>query len=195
MKALELLDWGGIQNSLDREGYASVRGLLCDADREALLESDVPALHELHAMLYRRLVPIANRWNVEMGLPPMNSQEEQEQPVPPKISVSRLFEGQHQPLGQDLDGPDVFPLRATVLLSRPGRDFDGGELVMTEQRPRMQSRAIVVPLDRGDAAFFAGSRRPVQGGAGIYRVSMRHAVSRVTRGTRTALNFMFQRAS
>jgi uncharacterized protein len=97
-------------------------------------------------------------------------------------------------LHQDLYGEHVFPLQAAVLLSEPGRDFEGGEFVLTEQRPRMQSRVEVVPLRQGDAVIFPVHHRPVQGGRGIYRVNMRHGVSRLRSGRRHTLGIIFHDA-
>ena len=102
--------------------------------------------------------------------------------------------GDYNCLHQDLYGDMVFPLQATFLLSAP-RDFDGGEFVMTEQRPRMQSRAEVVRLDQGEAVIFAVNRRPMQGARGIYRVAMRHGVSRIRAGARFTLGIIFHDAA
>jgi uncharacterized protein len=103
--------------------------------------------------------------------------------------------GDYNCLHQDLYGEHVFPLQAVFLLSEPGDDFNGGELVLTEQRPRMQSRAQVLPLRQGDAAIFAVRERPVQGKRGTYRVNMRHGVSRVRSGLRHALGIIFHDAN
>ena len=97
-------------------------------------------------------------------------------------------------LHQDLYGEHVFPLQVAILLSAPGEDFTGGEFVMTEQRPRMQSRAEVVPLQQGDAAVFAVRHRPVQGTRGVYRVNLRHGVSRIRSGQRHTLGIIFHDA-
>jgi hypothetical protein len=102
--------------------------------------------------------------------------------------------GDYNCLHQDLYGEHVFPLQVAILLSRPGTDFGGGEFVMTEQRPRMQSRPEVVPLQQGDAVIFAVSHRPVQGTRGIYRVNLRHGVSRVRNGKRHTLGVIFHDA-
>jgi hypothetical protein len=98
-------------------------------------------------------------------------------------------------LHQDLYGDQVFPLQVVLLLSEPGRDFEGGEFVMTEQRPRMQSRPMVLAMRQGDAAVIAVSQRPVQGTRGVYRVTMRHGVSRVRSGLRHTAGIIFHDAS
>jgi hypothetical protein len=103
--------------------------------------------------------------------------------------------GDYNCLHQDLYGEQVFPLQVAILLSEPGRDFTGGEFVLTEQRPRMQSRAEVVPLRQGDAVAFAVHHRPVQGTRGIYRVHMRHGVSRVRSGQRHTAGIIFHDAA
>jgi uncharacterized protein len=195
VKALGLFDWAAIQDSLDREGYATLPEVLCDADCDAWLEFEAAGrqcaspLGELPAALYQRLVPLAERWNTQMGLSPKGLLRWRL--ASPTYRFRRLFEGQHQPLSQDPDGECAFRLSGTLLLSDPDRNFRGGEFVMTEQRPRMQSRAHVVALDRGDAALFAANYRPVKGTKGIYRVNMRHAVSSVTKGNRAAVDFVF----
>jgi hypothetical protein len=107
----------------------------------------------------------------------------------------RYGPGDYNCLHQDLYGEHVFPLQVAVLLSSPRRDFTGGEFVLTEQRPRMQSRAEVVPLDQGDAAIFPVRHRPVQGARGVYRVSMRHGVSRLRSGERYTLGIIFHDAA
>ena len=103
--------------------------------------------------------------------------------------------GDYNCLHQDLYGEHVFPLQAAILLSEPGRDFEGGEFVLTEQRPRMQSRPEVVPLGQGDAVAFAVHHRPVQGGRGVNRVNLRHGVSRLRAGRRHTLGIIFHDAA
>jgi hypothetical protein len=161
------------------------------------------ALAQWRAALYERLVPIANRWHAAMGLaddfPPTHADflarchaAGQRRPTP---LLLRYGPGDYNCLHQDLYGAHVFPLQVAILLSQPGEDFDGGEFVLTEQRPRMQSRAQVVPLCRGDAVVFAVNQRPVQGSRGPYRVAMRHGVSRLRRGRRHTLGLIFHDAT
>lgn len=164
----------------------------------------LPALvAALREELYSRLVPIANRWNDAMGI-------DVRYPADHAQYLSRCHEaGQSRPtplllkyetddyncLHQDLYGEHVFPLQVVVVLSQPGRDFTGGEIVLTEQRPRMQSRAEVASLAQGDALIVAVHHRPVRGTRGTYRVTMRHGVSRLRSGRRHALGIIFHDAS
>ena len=162
-----------------------------------------PAVAALRASLYGRLAPVANRWSEAMGLPtryPAAHAEflsrchaaGQAKPTP---LLLRYGAGDYNCLHQDLYGEHAFPLQVVVLLSAPGEQFEGGELVLTEQRPRMQSRAEVVALRQGEAAAFAVNHRPVQGTRGTYRVTMRHGVSRVRRGERQTLGIIFHDAA
>ena len=157
---------------------------------------------ELRTELYPPLAAIGNRWNASMGIEieyPDSLAEflvrchdaGQTRPTPLVLSYEA---GDYNCLHQDLYGEHVFPLQVAILLSEPGRDFTGGELVLTEQRPRMQSRVEVVPLGRGDAVIFPVHHRPVQGTRGIYRVNMRHGVSRIRQGHRRTLGIIFHDA-
>jgi hypothetical protein len=156
----------------------------------------------MRSALYPRLAPLANRWNVALGLEPRFPDRHaqflrrchaagQRRPTPLLLQYAA---GDYNCLHQDLYGEHVFPLQLTVLLSEPGRDFAGGEFVLTEQRPRMQSRAEVVPLAKGDAVVFAVRHRPVRGSRGVYRVNLRHGVSRVRWGQRHTLGIIFHDA-
>ena len=156
----------------------------------------------LRTSLYPQLAPIANRWNNAMGIATRYPARHAE-------FIARCHEaGQCRPtplllqygvddyncLHQDLYGEHVFPIQIAILLSEPGRDFSGGEFVLTEQRPRMQSRPEVVPLRQGDAVAFAVHHRPVQGTRGVYRVNLRHGVSRLRSGHRHTLGIIFHDA-
>jgi hypothetical protein len=160
-------------------------------------------LAALRTALYPPLARIANRWQAAFGqdghFPTEHAQylarchaAGQEKPTP---LLLRYGEGDYNCLHQDLYGDHVFPLQVAVLLSRPGIDFEGGEFVLTEQRPRMQSRAEVVTLEQGDAVVFPVSQRPAQGTRGVYRVNMRHGVSRIKRGSRHTLGIIFHDAA
>ena len=157
----------------------------------------------LRSAVYPRLAPIANRWNAEMRIElryPVQHCEFLERchkagQTRPTPLLLQYVAGDYNCLHQDLYGEHVFPLQLTVLLSEPGRDFTGGEFVMTEQRPRMQSRAEVVPLRQGDAVLFAVNERPVQGTRGAYRVKLRHGVSRVRSGQRHTAGIIFHDAA
>ena len=156
----------------------------------------------LRAALYPRLAPIANRWNESMGIDvrfPDGLAEfirrchkaGQTRPTPLLLQYGA---GDFNALHQDVYGEHVFPLQTTILLSEPEKDFTGGEFVLTEQRPRMQSRAEVVPLRRGDAVVFAVRDRPVRGTRGTYRVRMRHGMSRLRSGHRHTVGVIFHDA-
>src|SRR5262245_671761 len=156
----------------------------------------------LRTAIYPHLVPIANRWNEAMGIDVRYPEEHadfiercrqagQDRPTPLLLQYGA---DDYNCLHQDLYGEHVFPLQLTILLSRPDKDFTGGEFVMTEQRPRMQSRPLVVPLRQGDGVVFAVHNRPVQGTRGMYRVNLRHGVSRVRSGHRHTVGIIFHDA-
>jgi len=226
------IDWLQVADDLDAQGAAVVTQLL-SADECATLASlyahderfrsrVVMARHgygrgeykyfayplpdvvaNLRSALYKRLVPMANRWYETMGsevrFPPRHADflarchaGGQKRPTP---LLLRYVAGDYNCLHQDLYGEHVFPLQLTILLSQPGWDFDGGEFVMTEQRPRMQSRPQVVPLRQGDGVLFAVNQRPVRGSRGFYRVAMRHGVSRIREGERCTAGIIFHDAA
>jgi uncharacterized protein len=162
-----------------------------------------PMVQSLRAALYPRLVATANRWNELMrfaGLYPEKhaaylarcSASGQTQPTP---LLLRYGPGDYNCLHQDVYGEHLFPLQAAILLSEPGRDFEGGEFVMTEQRPRAQSRVEVMTLRQGDLVVFAVRDRPVTGVRGVHRVKHRHGVSRLHTGLRHTLGIIFHDAS
>jgi hypothetical protein len=159
-------------------------------------------VEELRTHLYQRLAPIANRWNEALRIgvryPEKHAEflqrchdADQCRPTPLLLQYG---EGDYNCLHQDLYGEHVFPIQVAVLLSQPGQDFSGGDFVLTEQRPRMQSRVEVVPVQQGDAVAFAVHHRPVQGIRGMYRVNLKHGVSRIRRGNRHTLGIIFHDA-
>jgi hypothetical protein len=224
-------DWTAAAADLDRRGWTILDGLLTAGECAVLADLysedsrfrsrvemarhgfgsgaykyfayPLPAtVAELRASLYRRLSPVADRWNQAMRIPiryPDTLDEYlelchaagQKRPTP---LLLRYGPGDYNRLHQDLYGDHVFPIQVTVLLSQPGEDFAGGEFLLTEQRPRTQSRATVVPLRRGDAVAFAVNDRPVEGRRGFYRVKMRHGVSELRSGERHTLGVIFHDA-
>jgi uncharacterized protein len=228
---IDALNWSALEADLDAFGAAAAPELLsppaCRAlaalyDDEALFRSRVvmarhgfgrgeykyfadplPGLvAALRRGLYRRLAPIADRWNEAMGVAvrypaaheAFRARCQEAGQTRPTPLLLRYGAGDYNSLHQDLYGEHVFPLQAAILLSEPGRDFTGGEFVLTEQRPRMQSRAEVVNLRHGDGVIFAVRERPVKGARGPYRVNLRHGVSRVRSGLRTTLGLIFHDA-
>jgi hypothetical protein len=156
----------------------------------------------LRTTVFPHLVPIANRWNealrIDARYPTVHAdylrrchQAGQHKPTPLLLQYET---GDYNCLHQDLYGEHVFPLQLAILLSEPERDFTGGEFVLTEQRPRMQSRPIVVPLRQGDGVVFAVNHRPVQSAKSVYRVNLRHGVSRIRSGHRHTLGIIFHDA-
>lgn len=221
-------DWPAITDHINSNGWAPIRGLIprekCDAiagtyDRDASFRTRIimsrhgfgrgeykyfsyplpDVVQSLRSELYRRLEPVANAWNEQLGsavrYPPEHADfltrchdAGQRRPTP---LLLRYGPGDYNCLHQDLYGESVFPLQVAILLSEPGQDFEGGEFVLTEQRPRAQSRAMVVPLAKGDGVVFAVSHRPVRGTRGTYRVNLRHGVSEVRAGRRHTLGIIF----
>jgi hypothetical protein len=160
-------------------------------------------VQELRTAIYPQLVPVANRWhqalNIDVRFPDKHAafierchHAGQVRPTP---LILKYGAGDYNCLHQDLYGEHVFPLQVAILLSQPGHDFTGGEFVLTEQRPRMQSRPMVVPLRQGDAVVFAVHYRPVQGTRGAYRVNMRHGVSCLRSGHRHTVGVIFHDAT
>jgi hypothetical protein len=230
--AIDALDWPAIERELDAYGCAVAPKLLTAEDCRGLaaLYADdgrfrsriVMASHgfgrgeykyfadplpdpidALRRGLYRRLAPLADRWNAAMGIDIRYPVEHeafrarchaagQTRPTP---LLLRYGPGDYNCLHQDVYGEHLFPLQVAILLSEPGRDFTGGEFVLTEQRPRMQSRAEVVSLSQGDGVIFAVRERPAQGARGAYRVNMRHGVSRLKSGERFTLGVIFHDAA
>jgi hypothetical protein len=161
------------------------------------------AVAAMRDVFYAHLAPIANAWNERLGVAarfPATHRDflarchEASQTLPTPLLL-RYGEGDYNCLHQDLYGAHVFPLQVAVLLSRPGEDFSGGEFVITEQRPRMQTRAEVLDLRQGDAVVFAVHHRPVRGARGTYRVNLRHGVSRIRSGERHTLGVIFHDAA
>jgi hypothetical protein len=226
------LEWGRIEQDLDRQGWATTGPLLtsdeCAAlatgyENDGLYRSRVvmarhgfgqgeyryfayplpPLIQQLREGLYAGLVPLANRWREALGLAePFPASFEQytlscheagqTRPTP---LILRYGPGDYNCLHQDLYGELNFPLQAAFMLSRPGEEFSGGEFVLTEQRPRMQSRVHVVPLEAGEAVIFAVNHRPVRGTRGTYRVTMRHGVSPLREGRRHTLGIILHDAA
>jgi uncharacterized protein len=229
--AIDALDWPAIEAELDAYGCAVAPKLLTAEDCRALaalypddawfrsrivmgahgfgrgeykyFADPLPELVvALRRGLYRRLAPVADRWNAAMGIGVRYPAEHeafrarcraagQARPTP---LLLRYGPGDYNCLHQDVYGEHLFPLQVAILLSEPGRDFAGGEFVLTEQRPRMQSRAEVVGLSQGDGVIFAVRERPAQGARGAYRVNMRHGVSRLRSGERFTLGIIFHDA-
>jgi uncharacterized protein len=228
----EALDWQLIRKELDEQGSAMLSSVLSAKECRALasLYPDdglfrsrvVMARHGfgrgeykyfryplpdviqgLRTALYRRLAPVANQWNLTMGIDVRYPEEHSDfvqrchdagqlRPTPLLLQYGA---GDYNCLHQDLYGEHVFPIQVAFLLSEPGGDFTGGEFVLTEQRPRMQSRPEVVPLRQGDGVAFAVHHRPVQGTRGSYRVNLRHGVSRLRSGQRHTLGLIFHDAN
>ena len=163
----------------------------------------LPLIQQLRTMLYSGLAPVANQWHDRMGIDTRFPASHdafiarcaaagQTRPTPLLLQYGA---GDYNCLHQDLYGEHVFPLQVAVLLSEPLKDFSGGEFVLTEQRPRMQTRAAVIPLTKGDAVVFAVNSRPVQGTRGDYRVKLRHGVSKIIEGHRHTLGIIFHDAT
>ena len=193
-----LFEDGRFRTTIDMARHGFGRG------RYRYFDHPLPeAIAALRDGFYPHLAPIANGWSDLLGGPaddwPLRHDEllarcraaGQTRPTP---LILRYEEGDWNALHQDLYGEHVFPLQVAILLSEPEKDFTGGEFVLTEQRPRMQSRAEVVPLRRGDGVVFAVHNRPVRGTRGVYRVTLRHGVSRLRSGHRHTVGVIFHDA-
>jgi uncharacterized protein len=159
-------------------------------------------LGRLREVLYEQLLPLARRWELDLGgsqrwpddYATFRSACREAAQTHSASGMIHLASGEHLGLHQDVAAEPSFPVQVVLLLSEPGSDFTGGELVMTEQRPRMQSRPMVVPARRGDVALLTARHRPVAGARGFYRVSLKRAVSRVIRGERLAIDLLLHGA-
>lgn len=157
-----------------------------------------PLIADLRTQLYARVVPIARGWSAcdypgdHAGYQQQCAARSQARPTP---LILKYGKGDYNRLHQDLYGDEVFPIQIAILLSQPGKDFEGGEFVMTEQTPRRQSRAMVAPLEKGFAVAFAVNERPVQGARGTNKVKMRHGVSEIRSGARYCVGIIFHDAS
>jgi hypothetical protein len=213
---LDAYGWCGFQKLLTTEECADISGMYAESGKfrsQVIMAQHgfgrgeykyfsypLPGLVAgLRTAIYPHLAPVANRWNEAMGIAVRypDSHEEfierchqagQTRPTPLLLQYGA---GDYNALHQDVYGEHVFPLQLAILLSEPERDFTGGEFVLTEQRPRMQSRAEVVPLRQGDGVVFAVHHRPVNGTRGSYRVNLRHGVSRLRSGRRHTLGIIF----
>lgn len=162
-----------------------------------------PLIQALRTAAYPHLAPIADAWRARTGqaerFPPEHGAYLQRcheaGQVRPTPLLLRYGPGDYNCLHRDLYGEHVFPIQIAILLDQPGEAFEGGEFVMTEQRPRLQSRAMVLPLKKGDAAIFAVSDRPVRGARGDYRVKLNHGVSQIRSGARHTLGVIFHDAA
>lgn len=188
------LDWADIVAQLDAEGCAVLTGLLDAAQVQALAalcERPGPWpgwVGTLQSALYAPLVPVANAWHARLGRP-LRHPAALGRGADPR--PRRLPAGDDEPLQHGNEAPQAFPLQSSILLSVPGEDFTGGALVLTEQRPRMQSRPMVLALRRGDIALFAVAERPHAGTRGDYTVRLRHGIARVRSGRRLGLELRF----
>jgi hypothetical protein len=228
---IDALDWQSISHDLDERGSAYIKCLLSPDECRSLaaLYSDedrfrsrvvmqrhgfgsgeykyfaypLPMMvSELRSTFYTHLVPVANRWNSELGTEVRYPASHADYlacchaagQVRPTPLLLKYGPDDYNCLHQDLYGEQVFPLQVAILLSVPEIDFTGGEFVITEQRPRMQSRPEVVSLCQGDAVVFAVAHRPVRGKRGVYRVNLRHGVSRIRTGQRITAGLIFHDA-
>jgi len=187
--------------SIDHE-VSLAREELGDGDPSCFSQTLHPLVADLRTSFYKHLAPVANHWNDVLGvsrrypdtLDAFLVQNRRAGQIRSQSNVTRLREGDYQALHQRSDGEQVFPLQLVALLCEPGEDFTGGEFVMTEQRPRVQSRPIVLPLHKGDMAIIVVAQRPHKGAKGYYRVNFKHAISRVRSGERIGLELLLHDA-
>src|SRR5579862_5555674 len=229
---MDAVDWNQVRAALDGQGWATVAGILSEAEAAAIaalyqqeqgFRSRVildqhgfgrgeyryfsyplpPLIQALRTSAYPYLVPIANQWQERLGKETSFPQDHaaflarchQAGQIRPTPLLLKYEPEDYNCLHRDLYGEHFFPLQIAILLNQPGKDFTGGEFVMTEQRPRMQTRAMVLPLKQGDAAIFAVNTRPVKGRRGEYQVKLSHGVSRVYSGRRHTLGVIFHDAA
>ena len=186
MEIIDRLDWRAIGTQLDAEGYALLPGLFDAAPERALATLDAWG-----PTLYRHLAVIANRWHETLRLDSrFRGSAARAARAPARLR--RLGAGDYLALGANADGGAAFPLQVVGLLSKPGEEFSGGEFLMAEQRPRMQSRPIVVPLEHLDAAIISVGGRPFPGARGVYRVNLKHGIGRVHHGERIGIELIFR---
>lgn len=184
---LDAIDWEAAGAELDAHGRVRLASALEVQEARTGDASRAAAFAEaLGAELYSHLRPIADRWTALLSEAPFPRR------AVTRATVDMQRAGEGRSVGRDGgQAPRPFPLRATLLLSEPGQDFTGGEIVTIEQRPRMQSRPTVIVPHRGDLVIFAAGTRPVHGANGLYRTRTKHAVSRVRTGERVALEIVF----
>ncbi len=193
-----------LANNQDKQGQQqSLDALGLGVGNFLRLPNQLPQpLHRCREALFSRLVPIANRWSEIMGKdtrypPSMTDYARVNQELGQVVEmsfISSMQPGEYHALHQNLVDANTFPLQLVILLSDPTKDFFGGEFIMTEQRPRMQSRPMVLPLRKGDAAIITVAHRPFRGSKGYYRVNIKHAVSRLRSGERMAIELIFHQA-
>lgn len=198
---IECLDWHRIHLQLSQEGFAVLRDFLGgdEFDERAARKQLPDWMNDLKRGFYPPLAQLANQWHAIRQLtyrfPPQLAEFEAHcLAVGQQHELSHLTclrEAQYLSLGQDADGEYIFPFQLVTVLSCVGKDFTGGEFVLTEQRPRMQSRPMVVPLRRGDLAIITTAQRPFKGNKGYYKVNMKHAISRVKSGERLGFSLGF----
>ena len=229
---IDLLNWSGISEAMNQNGYACASQVLSDAECDWLIANysnnelfrktinmeryrfglgeykyynyPLPALiEELRVNIYPKLAPIANNWmhalTIEKQFPAdlatlleLCHANDQQRPTP---LILKYGKGGYNTLHQDLYGEVYFPMQLVLFLNEPDEDYLGGEFILIEQRPRAQSKAIVLKPKKGDMLMFTTNFRPVKGSKGYYRVNMKHGVAEVTQGQRHTLGIIFHDAA